>query len=381
MNTIPTGLQVLKDNIYTIITGDYNEGSTSLDLLSNVAIMRLDRKFSFPSFRDVPKLTEEQKESLDEFWRPYVRHMDDKFHRLMTMRSGGLFYPEYIPEDFYFMHVDRFYNDRRESAYMDNKCYYPKFFPEINQPRTVCMRVGKNWFDGNGKLIDHSEVRRRINAEPEVVLKQAVLSEGGFGVHFISGENKFEEFRKILRKIPTDVIIQEPIKQHADMAALNASSVNTMRIMTWLDGNEVKVLLTIVRIGVGGDRVDNNAYGGFFCKVNEDGSLGSRGYFHGGRQIDRHPEHGYLLSAMKIPNLDKAYELVKRAHPAISHFRIAGWDVAICEDGEPTLVEVNFSLCGVNDVQACCGPLFGDDTKKMLDEVFRGKKAQFSVLA
>ena len=84
MNTIPTGFQVLKDNIYTIITGDYNEGSTSLDLLSNVAIMRLDRKFSFPSFRDVPKLTEEQKESLDEFWRPYVRHMDDKFHRLMT---------------------------------------------------------------------------------------------------------------------------------------------------------------------------------------------------------------------------------------------------------------------------------------------------------
>ena len=83
---------------------------------------------------------------------------------------------------------------------------------------------------------------------------------------------------------------------------------------------------------------------------------------------------------MKIPNLDKAYELVKDAHPSISHFRIAGWDVAIDEDGEPTMIEVNFSLCCVNDIQSVCGPLFGDDTKKMLNEVFKGKKAQYSVL-
>jgi glutathione synthase/RimK-type ligase-like ATP-grasp enzyme len=241
------------------------------------------------------------------------------------------------------------------------------------------MRVGHNWLDEHGKLITREEVRRRIKAESEVVLKRAVFSEGGFGVHFISGEDIFTEFRKVLRKIPTDVIIQKPIKQHRDMAALNASSVNTLRIMSWLDGSEVKILCTAVRIGVGGDRVDNISHGGLFCGVRSDGSI-TNGFLHGAIETDRHPEHGYLFSEVKIPSLDKAYELVKNAHPAISHFRIAGWDVAIDEDGEPTLIEVNFSLCCVNDIQSVCGPLFGDDTKKMLDEVFKGKKAQFTVL-
>ena len=54
--------------------------------------------------------------------------------------------------------------------------------------------------------------------------------------------------------------------------------------------------------------------------------------------------------------------------------------MAIDENGEAVLVEVNFTLCGINDMQVTCGPLFGSDTGKMLDEVFKGKKAKFSTL-
>ncbi len=381
MNTLPSGVQVFKDNLYTMLTGKFHEGSTSLDSLNKIALMHLDRKLTFPeSFKDIPELTKEQKDALEDFYRPYVRHMDDKYHRLYTYRADGKFYPEYLPEDFYFMHIDSFYNDRRESPYLDNKCYYNKLFPDTGQPRTIAARVGKNWLDENGKLITPEEVKRKIKAEDEIVIKQAVFSEGGFGVHFISGDDKFTQFRNILKGIRTDVILQEPIKQHPDMAALNPSSVNTMRIMTWLDGNEVKVLRTLVRIGVGGDRVDNSSHGGLICGVGEGGRLGSKGVFHDGRQVERHPELGYLFSDKCIPNIDKAYELVKNAHPSISHFRVVGWDVAIDEQGEATMVEVNFTLCGINDMQVCCGPLFGDDTKRMLDEVFYGKKAKFSTL-
>ena len=107
MNTIQSGFQVFKDNLYTIVTGKYHEGSTSLDLLNNAAVMRLSRKITLPSFKDIPELSSEQKKAIEDFYRPYVRHMDDKYHRLYTYRSGGKFYPEYLPEDFYFMYVDR----------------------------------------------------------------------------------------------------------------------------------------------------------------------------------------------------------------------------------------------------------------------------------
>ena len=60
MNTIPSGFQVFKDNLYTIVTGKYHEGSTSLDLLGNAAVMRLSRKITLPSFKDIPELSSEK---------------------------------------------------------------------------------------------------------------------------------------------------------------------------------------------------------------------------------------------------------------------------------------------------------------------------------
>ena len=57
MNTLPSGFQVFKDNLYTIVTGKYHEGSTSLDLLNNAAVMRLSRSITLPSFKGIPELT------------------------------------------------------------------------------------------------------------------------------------------------------------------------------------------------------------------------------------------------------------------------------------------------------------------------------------
>jgi hypothetical protein len=67
-------------------------------------------------------------------------------------------------------------------------------------------------------------------------------------------------------------------------------------------------------------------------------------------------------------------ELVREAHSFLGHFRIAAWDVTVDEAGEAVLIEVNLSLGGINDMQVCTGPLFGEDTGRILAEVYGNRR-------
>ncbi len=57
----------------------------------------------------------------------------------------------------------------------------------------------------------------------------------------------------------------------------------------------------------------------------------------------------------------------------VPHFRSVSWDVAITSEGEAVLIEGNLCRGGIDLLQLSNGPLYGDDTKKILDEVFTGK--------
>ena len=54
----------------------------------------------------------------------------------------------------------------------------------------------------------------------------------------------------------------------------------------------------------------------------------------------------------------------------VPHFRSIAWDIAIDENGTPVLIEANFCRGGIDSLQVNNGPLYGKDTKKILDEVF-----------
>ena len=61
-------------------------------------------------------------------------------------------------------------------------------------------------------------------------------------------------------------------------------------------------------------------------------------------------------------------------HVQVPHFRLVSWDFSINEAGEPILVEPNLCYGGIDVHQMCNGPVFGEDTKKILDEVFQNRK-------
>ena len=74
-----------------------------------------------------------------------------------------------------------------------------------------------------------------------------------------------------------------------------------------------------------------------------------------------------LNKDFEIPNYNAAIEAVKKAHVNISYIKFASWDIAIDENGEPNLIEVNFA--GDMAVhQLTVGPAFGELTKEVLDK-------------
>ena len=78
----------------------------------------------------------------------------------------------------------------------------------------------------------------------------------------------------------------------------------------------------------------------------------------------------YPLAGHPVPGIASAHAMVKKLHPVMGRFRLASWDIAVDEEGEAVLLETNVSLSVISDIQACAGPLFGDQTRKIVEEVF-----------
>lgn len=364
--------KIFLDNLYFCIKGEVRNDETDLNTLWDIGFVQFARKKMKVLLKRAPKLSKAQKKQIQDFYGPY-RRVTHLYHQVYT-NEYGKFFPEYLPDELFYTDIDRFYNGREEARYLDNKCYYQQIFPNIRQPKMVAMHCGNNWLDEQGALLTDAQLVEKLQSESEVVLKIATNSEGGAGIRFLPGNLSQEEWEKILNTVNQDMVIQRVLKQHNELACLHESSVNTLRLLSILYEQEVKIYLIMLRIGVGDARVDNNSAGALQCILDEDGNFMEKAYFNNGDIATSHPDEGYRFKEQKLYHVDKAIELVKKAHPCVPHFRMVSWDIAIDEEGEAVLIEANLSLGGIVNVQCAKGPLFGDDTRRILDEVYGTRK-------
>lgn len=137
-------------------------------------------------------------------------------------------------------------------------------------------------------------------------------------------------------------VVQQLIEQHPDVAALNPSSVNTMRLVTMLkrDGGTLIVGNTI-RVGAHGNRVDNSSAGGVVSTLDlVTGCAAGRLRDKRGRIFDAHPDTGYDLRDFTMPRIDEIVALARRTQESFPYYRLLGQDIAMTVDG-PVLVEIN----------------------------------------
>lgn len=362
--------------LYTLITGRYKEGVTDLDRLPTPALLHASYRImkDYVEEAGYPQLTKEQKKAARDYYRRYAR-ISLIYHRGFTGCSGE-FHPEYMPEDIYYGRIEPYFTDRLASISLDNKCLYYRLFSNVRLPGLIAMRIGGSWVDSSFSPITLKQARELVESRDTCIVKKAVLSEGGFGVSFLSGEDRGDRFLSVARSARTDLVVQEEVHQHPAFAALHGESVNTLRLMTLMTREGARVFAGAVRMGTGKSRVDNFSGGGIFVRLYPDGRLHEKGVTHDGRTVTRHPDTGIVFKDTVIPFYDKAEKLVLKACGIMGHTRLASWDVTIDDKGQAVLIEANLSLGVIDAMQMGGEPLFGKDTVSILEEVFFDKQGR-----
>lgn len=160
---------------------------------------------------------------------------------------------------------------------------------------------------------------------------------GGDGLrHFLYGKPGVQPAHEFM--------LQRVVVQHPLVASIASSSVNTVRIDTFLDGDSVSFNTAVLRVGSGLQCTDNWATGGFIVKVDLDsGTLRGNGKSksrYGKRELPAHPLTGIRFDGIVLPFWRELKDLVASAARVMLPLRSLGWDVALTPDG-PVLIEVN----------------------------------------
>lgn len=146
-------------------------------------------------------------------------------------------------------------------------------------------------------------------------------------------------------------VIQGRVNQHPELARLNPSSLNTIRLNTYStrpqknETNEQSVMLDFAffRAGRAGLDTDNWATGGVMIEINPETGRLNQGRFsnkHGGSFSTKHPDSKIDFVGLKMPFWAETVAMCLKAAKAFPKVRSVAWDVAVTEEG-PLIVEGN----------------------------------------
>lgn len=142
-------------------------------------------------------------------------------------------------------------------------------------------------------------------------------------------------------------IVEEIIHQVPEMAKFNNSSVNSVRVPTFMSHGEVVVYGTIMRTGRAGSVVDNAGQGGIFFRIDEKTGISiSDGFTETGCRYKKHPESGVEFKGFQVPQWKDLLSLAMECHKTLPKHKYIGWDFALTENGW-VLIEGNWGqfLC------------------------------------
>lgn len=142
-------------------------------------------------------------------------------------------------------------------------------------------------------------------------------------------------------------LVEEFVEQHSDLNRLSPAGVNTIRVMTQLDGQgEVDILGTRIRITVD-NVVDNLAAGNIAAPIDTgSGRISGPAVYSDITKEPQytHPVTGEEVVGFQIPFWNEIISMCKEAARKHPQNRSIGWDVVVTEEG-PGLIEGNHDWC------------------------------------
>lgn len=325
---------------------------------------------NFKDLENHRKLSPKQKREVQDFYQSMIGKKVPLYcHEYFYSRTGH-FAKEYVPNNFYHCDLVPRANVHGFQSAFGDKNMTDFLFPGENLVHSILKNMN-GYYYYEGRPVSEEEAINLCQNMDKVIIKPSRESKGK-GVQLITVKNGISDvdgksIGDLFKEYKKDFLIQECVKQHQRMAALNPTSVNTMRILSYRSGMEVLIIYSVVRIGRSGSVVDNQCKGGISTTIDQNGKLGKAAF--GGYSKDNivMTDSGITLDGYQLPSYDKAIEMVKRLHLKLPFFNIVGWDVAVQEDGEPVLIEFNTNP-GLS--QSAFGSGMGEYTERIIRELW-----------
>lgn len=215
-------------------------------------------------------------------------------------------------------HLSRRLNDDSQRGIFDDKLQFAEHFgPEL----------GRDWLDVS--RADDAELAAFLGGRERVVTKNPRgVGGNGISVRDVSDVADVAKLRAELIAAK-ETLVEGMIVQHPDMAKLYPKSVNSIRMVTYLDPDgEVHVLAAALKIGNGG-AIDNFSNGGMYTMLDEQGRAMHPAADEAARSYAEHPITGVQITGYQVPLYSDALQLVDRLARVVPAMPYIGWDVAI----------------------------------------------------
>lgn len=234
---------------------------------------------------------------------------------------------------------------------------------KISEYQTFAKFIHRPWIIAD-KITDQQIVKDFISKHG-VVFAKPNNGDQGKGVLKIKSNDNIAIEELFNECINGSYVVEGVIEQAPEIAAINPSSVNTVRAYTLLKKNgETEILGIMLRVGRKGSHVDNWGSGGVGYDFDiETGICVGYGRDKLNNPYVYHPDSNVQMVGFKLPNFEELKKIIVELSQVVPQARFVGWDIALTPNGYE-LVEMNCP--GGHDFLQAFGKPFGDLLKKEL---------------
>ncbi|WP_292726358.1 sugar-transfer associated ATP-grasp domain-containing protein [Microbacterium sp. UBA837] len=221
----------------------------------------------------------------------------------------------------------------------DDPRHRSQFHNKITFNETFAPFLHREWMTITPDNAD--EFRDFVERHGTVIVKEPV-GQAGSGVHRYRADavTDWSTFHRGLLD-RGELLAEEVITQHPDLAAFCPGTVNTTRVTTFFDGERTHILAMAQKFGRG-QVSDQMSFGGFYSMLDDDGRAVGAGYDSHGNVHELHPDTGRRISDFTLPMLGEVKTFIDEVARVVPTVRYVGWDVVVTPAG-PVLVEGNWA--------------------------------------
>ena len=192
------------------------------------------------------KCTKEYNEIVIPFWKKYGLRPDKMWYQIFWDRTHEPD-PRYIPDDLWYGVIVPYFSNSQFRRFGEDKCLHDVFFKDLVRPETIVKNMAGIFYDAHMCIITKEQaIEKCMVYQGEFLIKPSIDSGEGRLISFFDSQDLDQKsLISAIDGLKANFIVQEAVKQHAVLAALNPSSLNTIRVVSFLFEVDIRSIILV----------------------------------------------------------------------------------------------------------------------------------------